>query len=80
MSKASYDDGSSSDSSHDAYLERMKAEGEERDSEDGELTQTDTCSFLKDRRMVDPQVTGPHRQASMVSVLCVQSIPIPTCM
>lgn len=29
-----YDEGGSSDSEHDAYLERMKAEGEERDSED----------------------------------------------
>ncbi len=37
VSKASYDDGSSSDGGHDAYLERMKAEGEERDSEDGGL-------------------------------------------
>ena len=33
--KANYDEGSSSDGGHDAYLERMKAEGEERDSEDG---------------------------------------------
>ena len=30
-----YDDDLSSESDHDAYLERMKAEGEERDSEDG---------------------------------------------
>ena len=33
-----YDEGGSSDSEHDAYLERMKAEGEERDSEDGRLS------------------------------------------
>ena len=33
----SYDDGGSdSESVHDVYLERMKAEGQERDSEDGE--------------------------------------------
>jgi len=32
-----YDDGGSdSESVHDVYLERMKAEGQERDSEDGE--------------------------------------------
>ena len=31
----SYNDDASSESGHDAYLERMKAEGEERDSEDG---------------------------------------------
>lgn len=30
-----YNDDVSSDSDHDAYLERMKAEGEDRDSEDG---------------------------------------------
>ena len=34
--KVSYDNDLSSESDHDAYLERMKAEGEERDSEDGE--------------------------------------------
>ena len=34
--KVSYDEDPSSESDHDAYLERMKAEGEERDSEDGE--------------------------------------------
>ena len=28
-------DDASSDSDHDAYLERMKAEGEDKDSEDG---------------------------------------------
>ena len=33
--KVSYDEEISSESDHDAYLERMKAEGEERDSEDG---------------------------------------------
>lgn len=32
----SYNDEGSSDSEHDAYRERMIAEGEERDSEDGE--------------------------------------------
>ena len=33
----SYDDGGSdSESGHDVYLERVKAEGQERDSEDGE--------------------------------------------
>jgi len=34
----SYDDGggSGSESDHDVYLERVKAEGQERDSEDGE--------------------------------------------
>ena len=31
----SYNDDGSSDSDHDAYLERMIAEGEDRDSEDG---------------------------------------------
>jgi len=31
----SYNDDASSDSDHDAYLARMKAEGEDRDSEDG---------------------------------------------
>ena len=31
----SYNDDASSESGHDAYLERMKAEGEERDSDDG---------------------------------------------
>lgn len=31
----SYKDDGSSDSDHDAYLERMIAEGEDRDSEDG---------------------------------------------
>ena len=35
--KVSYNDDMSSESDHDAYLERMKAEGEERDSEDGTL-------------------------------------------
>ena len=30
-----YKDDDSSSSDHDAYLERMKAEGEDRDSEDG---------------------------------------------
>jgi structure-specific recognition protein 1 len=30
-----YKDEGSSGSEHDAYLERMKAEGEDRDSEDG---------------------------------------------
>ena len=35
--KVSYDDDLSSESDHDAYLERMKAEGEERDSEDGKF-------------------------------------------
>ena len=33
--KANYNDELSSESDHDAYLERMKAEGEEKDSEDG---------------------------------------------
>ena len=33
--KVTYNDELSSESDHDAYLERMKAEGEERDSEDG---------------------------------------------
>lgn len=31
----SYNDDGSSESDHDAYLARMKAEGEDRDSEDG---------------------------------------------
>ena len=31
----SYKDNASSDSDHDPYLERMKAEGEDRDTEDG---------------------------------------------
>ena len=31
----SYNDDASSDSDHDAYLARMKAEGEDKDSEDG---------------------------------------------
>lgn len=35
--KVAYDDDLSSESDHDAYLERMKAEGEERDSEDGKF-------------------------------------------
>lgn len=33
----SYKDDGSSGSDHDAYLERMKAEGEDRDSEDGNV-------------------------------------------
>ncbi len=33
--KGKYDDGESGDDNHDPYLERMKAEGEEVDSEDG---------------------------------------------
>ena len=34
--QVSYDDGGSdSESGHDVYLERVKAEGQERDSEDG---------------------------------------------
>ena len=33
--KVTYNDELSSESDHDAYLEMMKAEGEERDSEDG---------------------------------------------
>ncbi len=33
----SYNDDGSSDSDHDAYLERMIAEGEDKDSEDGTL-------------------------------------------
>ena len=32
-----YNDEVSSDEDHDAYLEKMKAEGLDRDSEDGEL-------------------------------------------
>ena len=36
--QVSYDDGGSdSESDHDVYLERVKAEGQERDSEDGML-------------------------------------------
>ena len=31
----SYKDDASSDSDHDAYLQRVMAEGEDRDSEDG---------------------------------------------
>ena len=31
----SYNEDGSSDSDHDAYLQRVKAEGEDRDSEDG---------------------------------------------
>ena len=34
-----YKDDGSSGSEHDAYLERMKAEGEDRDSEDGNTYQ-----------------------------------------
>ena len=34
----SYNDDGSSDSDHDAYLERMIAEGEDKDSEDGIVT------------------------------------------
>ena len=51
--KVSYDEEISSESDHDAYLERMKAEGEERDSEDGQYqylslshTHTHTISSL----------------------------------
>lgn len=33
----SYKDDVSSDSDHDAYLAKMKAEGEDRDSEDGNM-------------------------------------------
>lgn len=38
--QVSYDDGGGSDSEsgHDVYLERVKAEGQERDSEDGRAT------------------------------------------
>ena len=36
--QVSYDDGGSdSESGHDVYLERVKAEGQEHDSEDGML-------------------------------------------
>ena len=37
MQQVSYNDGAASDSEsgHDVYLERVKAEGQERDSEDG---------------------------------------------
>ena len=39
MQQVSYDDGGGSDSGsgHDVYLERVKAEGQEHDSEDGTL-------------------------------------------
>ena len=42
--QVSYDDGGSdSGSDHDVYLERVKAEGQERDSEDGTLTARAIC-------------------------------------
>lgn len=44
--KVKYDDDMSSESDHDAYLERMKAEGEERDSEDGVYLSPSHSLFL----------------------------------
>lgn len=42
----SYHDDGSSESDHDAYLARMKAEGEDRDSEDGEFVIMFSISHL----------------------------------
>lgn len=42
----SYNDDGSSDSDHDAYLERMIAEGEDKDSEDGIVTIMNSVSQL----------------------------------
>ena len=43
-----YNDEDSSEEDYDPYLERMKAEGEERDSEDGRTTPSSllTCRFV----------------------------------
>ncbi len=38
VARVAYNDELSSDSEHDAYLERMKQQGEDRDSESGETT------------------------------------------
>ena len=55
LQRVSYDDGGSdSESDHDVYLERVKAEGQERDSEDGMLSNSTVTTYNSSTCLFSP--------------------------